>query len=67
MANSPHNKTECLNMMSFVQLLPNFPTCYAHSFPCGPADKESACSAGDLGLIPGLGIYPGEGNGYPPQ
>ena len=25
--------------------------------------KESACNAGDLGLIPGLGRSPGEGNG----
>ena len=25
--------------------------------------KESACSAGDPGLIPGLGRSPGEGNG----
>ena len=29
--------------------------------------KESACSAGDLGLIPGLGKSPGEANGYPLQ
>ena len=29
--------------------------------------KESACSAGDLGSIPGLGGAPGEGNGYPLQ
>ena len=29
--------------------------------------KEFACSAGDLGLIPGLGRFPGEGNGHPPQ
>ena len=29
--------------------------------------KESACNAGDLGSIPGLGRYPGEENGYPPQ
>ena len=29
--------------------------------------KESACHVGDLGLIPGLGRSPGEGNGYPPQ
>ena len=29
--------------------------------------KESACSAGDLGPIPGLGRSPGEGNGYPLQ
>ena len=25
--------------------------------------KESACNAGDLGSIPGLGRSPGEGNG----
>ena len=36
-------------------------------FPCGPAGKESACNAGDLGLIPGLGRSPGEGKGYPLQ
>ena len=29
--------------------------------------KESTCNAGDLGLIPGLGRDPGEGNGYPLQ
>ena len=29
--------------------------------------KESTCSAGDLGLIPGLGRRPGEGNGNPHQ
>ena len=29
--------------------------------------KESACNAGDLGLIPGLGRPPGEGNGNPLQ
>ena len=27
--------------------------------------KESACNAGDLGSIPGLGRSPGEGNGNP--
>ena len=37
------------------------------SFPCGSAGKESACSAGDLGLIPGLGESPGEGKSYPLQ
>ena len=36
-------------------------------FPCGSAGKESACNAGDLGLIPGLGRFPGEGKGYPFQ
>ena len=29
--------------------------------------KESTCNAGDLGLNPGLGRCPGEGNGYPLQ
>ena len=36
-------------------------------FPGGSAGKESACSVGDLGLIPGLGRSPGEGKGYPFQ
>ena len=34
-------------------------------FPCDSAGKESACNAGDLGPIPGLGRSPGEGNSYP--
>ena len=36
-------------------------------FPDGSVDKVSACSAGDLGLIPGSGASPGEWNGNPPQ
>ena len=35
-------------------------------FPGGSAGKESACNAGDLGSIPGLGRSPGEGNGWLP-
>ena len=35
--------------------------------PRGSDGKESACNAGDLGSIPGLGRSPGEGNGYPLQ
>ena len=35
--------------------------------PHSSAGKESACSAGDLGSIPGLGRSPGEGKGYPLQ
>ena len=34
---------------------------FIKSFPCGLAGKESACNAGDLGSIPGLGRAPGEG------
>ena len=33
--------------------------------PGGSVSKESACNAGDLGLIPGWGKSPGEGNGNP--
>ena len=36
-------------------------------FPDGSAGKQSACNAGDLGLIPGLRRCPGEGNGNPLQ
>ena len=36
-------------------------------FPGGSAGKESACNAGDLGLIPRLGRPPGEENSYPLQ
>ena len=36
-------------------------------FPRGSDGKKSTCNAGDLGLIPGLGRSPGEGNGYPLQ
>ena len=36
-------------------------------FPGGSDSKESACHTGDVGLIPGLGRSPGEGNGNPLQ
>ena len=36
-------------------------------FPGGTNGKESACSVGDAGLIPGLGRSPGEGNSNPLQ
>ena len=43
------------------------PTPVSLGFPGGSAGKESACNAGDLGLIPALGQSSGEGNGYPLQ
>ena len=43
------------------------PTPVFLGFPGGSAGKESACNAGALGLIPGLGRSPGEGNSYPLQ
>ena len=36
-------------------------------FPYSSVGKESACNAGDPGLIPRLGRSPGEGNGNPLQ
>ena len=36
-------------------------------FPGGSNGKESACNAGDPGLISGLGRSYGEGKGYPLQ
>ena len=43
------------------------PTQYSRGFPCGSAGKESACNAGNLNLILGLGKSPGEGKGCPLQ
>ena len=43
------------------------PTPVFLGFSCGSAGKEYACNVGDLGLIPGLGRSPAEGNSYPLQ
>ena len=43
------------------------PTSILLGFPSGSVGKESACNAGDLGSIPGLGRSPGKGNSYPLQ
>ena len=40
---------------------------YIWGFAGGSDGKESICNAGDLGLIPGLGRSPGDGNGNPLQ
>ena len=37
---------------------------WARDFPDSSAGKESACTAGDLGLIPGSGRFAREGIGY---
>ena len=54
-------------MMTTIKLINTSITSYGDSlveFPEDSSDgKESAFNAGDLGLIPGLGISPGEGNG----
>ena len=42
-----------------------FPIHLPVGFPGGSDGKESVCSGGDLGSIPGSGRSPEEGNGYP--
>ena len=42
-------------------------TIYINGFPNSSVGKESACNAGDPTSIPGSGISPGEGIGYPLQ
>ena len=37
------------------------------NFPHSSVGKESTCNVGDLGSIPGLGRFPGEGKTYPLQ
>ena len=48
----------------FPELCHRFPK---YNFPGGSGGKASACNAGDLGSIPGLGRSPGEGKGNPLQ
>ena len=45
----------------------NLEFCSYSNFPGGSDGKASACNVGDLGLIPGPGRSPGEGNGNPLQ
>ena len=40
---------------------------YKFCFPDSSVGKESTCNAGDPGLIPESGRYPGAGIGYPLQ
>ena len=43
------------------------PTPVFLDLPGGSDSKESTCNVGDLGLIPGLGRFPGGGHGNPLQ
>ena len=43
------------------------PTPVFLGFPGSSDSKESACNAGDLGSVPGLGRFPGGGHGNPLQ
>jgi len=66
---SLHESTDNISLIWYLALLHSFNfyyenlRAYIQGFPGGSGDKESACNAGDPGLIPGLGRSPGEGNG----
>ena len=72
-AQSVNNRLQCRRhwMDSWVRKIPwrrkQLPTPVFLGFPCDSAGQESACNAGDLGSIPGLGRSPDEGNCYPLQ
>ena len=52
------------NNTVFISLLSSLVLNLAKIIALGGSDgKESACNAGELGLIPGLGRYTGGGNG----
>ena len=73
--NRPGGETEkCSTEDISSPCLSCWPTCSvplllrsSFSFPGGSEVKASACSAGDLGSIPGSGRSPGEENGDPLQ
>ena len=52
---------QCLSVLGMQRLAGD--NSFLVGFPVGSVSKESACSGGDLGSIPGLGRSPGEGNG----
>ena len=54
---------QCIRIVSYFSCCPYT----TNGLPLCSAGKESACNAGDLGLIPGSGRSPGEGKGYPLQ
>ena len=59
----PNSKASMKMAVSIIkQSLPNL-----SGFPGGSDGEVSACNAGDLGSIPRLRRFPGEGNGNPPQ
>ena len=56
-----------LHLIYFRNLQTLFVSFLWWGFPDSSAGKESACNAGNLASIPGLGRSPGEGKGYPLQ
>ena len=61
---SPKKMTRLLKNISATSFLLSISH---YCFPGGSDGKESACNAGNLGSVPGLGRSPGERNGNPLQ
>ena len=61
-----HRGLECKSRKSRVTLN-NRQVWLWRGFPGGSDSEDSACNIGDLGLIPGSGRSPGEGDRYPLQ
>ena len=59
-SNSFHNFFTEHTLLLYLKKMESMPTS-TKGFPGDSDGKESACSVGDLGLIPGLGRSPGEG------
>ena len=55
----------CFFVLAIPLLLFSFSVFHLFSFFGVSDGEESACSAGDLGSVPGSGRYHEEGNGYP--
>ena len=56
----------CQTILVILTIIHMFIYIYSYmGFFDSSVGKESACNAGDPGLIPGLGRSPGEGIGYP--
>ena len=60
---NPFHLMRLLLIVFLINLLPLL----SKDFPGGSDGKASVYSAGDLGSIPGLGRFPGEGDGNPLQ
>ena len=61
--NKQHSLRRYLQHM-LLKMLNNQNIYLEWGFPGDSDGKESACNAGVPSLIPGLGIFPGEGTGY---
>ena len=62
------SKGEYIEEENLIMLLYLIPAAIIYwGFPGGSNGEESVCNAGDLGSIPVLGRFPGEGNVTPLQ